>query len=347
MSLTGPIAVASITSTAINYRQFMRSLVPRSGVDAAGAMLVKQRASPGQGVLVSAGGIFVLGNSSGVQGVYYDYNDADLDVPASAADGAQTRVDRIIYQIQDPDFVGGTPPGSFAWVNGTPGSATPPAVPADSMSLAQVARAINGNTLTSGMFTDERVFASSLGGSVQGWTQAGRPTVGAYVKGQHGFDVNGAEWLCTAGGTPGTWMYIAGGPYHAHLYRTASLAVDARSVPVVIPLDTADFDPGAGLSGGVYHCPVTGIYHIDWSVEVAVNMTFLSAVHQAGSRAVTYQASSVLNASGNLPVSSGSSLVNAVAGDTFALYAQYGSLSSTLWSTSDIGSNRLSVKLVA
>lgn len=206
MALTGPSVVINAGSHSANkFRQFLMTALPRVGVAGTGDCLVKQRASPGQGVLVSAGGIYCLGTSSSIQGVYFDFNDADLDVPASAADGSQTRIDRVIFRVRDVDYVVGTPPNAFEWLTGVAGSGLPPVVPVDSISLAQVARAINGNTLTNGMFTDERVYASTLGGAVRGWKVPGAPTTGTYPAGAFGFDSNGALWACVVAGTPGTW----------------------------------------------------------------------------------------------------------------------------------------------
>jgi hypothetical protein len=191
----------------------LKSLFTIPGVAGSTDMLVKQRVSASQGVLVSAGGIWLQGSSSTVQGDYYDFNDADLDVAATAADGAQTRIDRVIYRVRDPDFVAGTPPGTCEWLPGTAGSGVPPTVPVDAVSLAQVARAINGNTLTNAMITDERVYASAAGGAVRNWKQTGPPVTGTYVAGQYGFDIVGAVWFCTVGGTPGTWVEPGGGAW--------------------------------------------------------------------------------------------------------------------------------------
>lgn len=161
MSITGPpLAISSGSHSAIKLRQMLLSMFPVAGVAQPGDCLVKQRVSPGQGLLVSAGGMFMKGSTSSVQGVYFDYNDADLDVPASTSDGSQTRIDRVIYRVRDPDFQPGTPPGTFEWLTGTAGSGVPPTPPADSVSVAQIARAIGspGNTLVNANITDERVF---------------------------------------------------------------------------------------------------------------------------------------------------------------------------------------------
>jgi hypothetical protein len=217
MALTGPALVLDASShTSLKFRQFMKSLLAMPGVAGAGDCLVKQRVSTGQGLLVSAGGLWMPGTTSSIQGDYYDFNDADYDVAATAASGTQTRIDRVIYRVRDPVYVAGTPTGIFEWLTGTAGSGTPPTVPADSISLAQVARAISGNNLTNAMITDERVFASAQGGAVRGWAQTGPPTTGTYVAKQYGFDAVGALWVCTVAGTPGTWVAPGGGAWTSY-----------------------------------------------------------------------------------------------------------------------------------
>src|SRR6266700_3490044 len=129
MTLTGSQVQSALTTDAIAFRQFVGSLVPRQGVGGAGDMKVRPRGTPGQGVLVSAGTIYLLGSSSSVQGVYSEFNDADVDVAASAADGAQTRIDRLIYRVRDADYPGGSPPSTLEWLQGTAGSGLAPTVP--------------------------------------------------------------------------------------------------------------------------------------------------------------------------------------------------------------------------
>lgn len=231
MALTGPpIALSSGSHTAVKLRQLWGSLLLSSGVAAPGDCLVKQRVSASQGILVAAGGIFLKGTSSSVQGDYGDFNDADYDVAATASDGSQTRIDRVIYRVRDPDYVSGTPINAFEWLQGVAGSGTPPSVPADSVSLAQVARAAGsgGNTLINSNITDERTFAVALGGATRGWKQTGAPVAGTYLAGAFGFDAAGNLWLCTTGGTPGTWVPTTS-------VRFASQALSGSPVNVTIP----------------------------------------------------------------------------------------------------------------
>lgn len=48
--------------------------------------------------------------------------------------------------------------------------------------------------------------SAAAGRYVGNWTTFGSPTGLTAIVGDHGFDGNGAIWVCTAAGTPGTWI---------------------------------------------------------------------------------------------------------------------------------------------
>jgi hypothetical protein len=255
VALTGPpLALQSGSHSSLKFRQMLSALLQTEGVCGLTDCLVKQRVVASQGVLVSAGALFMPGTSSSVQGAYFDYNDADSSIDFPAADGSLTRIDRLIYRVRDPDYVTGSPPGAFEPVQGTAGSGTPPAIPADSVSLAKLTRPSSGgggNTITNAMITDERPFAIAVGGMPRQWANTGAPTSGTYITGQTGFDSNGTQWLCTSGGTPGTWIAVGGW----RLWSSTSPSNGASSVDITIPAGFKHFEFWARLkdrSGNLY-----------------------------------------------------------------------------------------------
>jgi len=345
MALTGPeLVLASASHTAVKFRQLLASLLPYPGVAGLGDLQVTQLGTPGQGVLVAPGGIWLPGTSSSVQGDYYDFNDASLTVNASAADGSQTRIDRLIYRVRDPDYVTGTPPNNLEWISGVAGSGSPPAVPVDSLSLAQIARPINGNTITNGQITDERIFASSLGGGVRGWKQLGPPTTGTYPLSAFGIDGAGAVWACVTAGSPGTWRYVGGGPYYAHAYAGHNQTPTGGSL---INVDTIDTDPNGNfnVSTHLYTCPLAGVYEVSWSLEMDQAGLLQASVRQAGSRSTTWWGTVAQTTGTNTPHSSGTALIKASANDTLGLYLEFVT-AGNVYAVGQVGRNYLSVKYI-
>lgn len=114
--------------------------------------------------------------------------------------------------------------------------------------------------LLTGVMTDQpitvsnRVRAALTGAAVgscgyTGHTAAAAPTTGTFVTGDVVFDAVSSPWLCTAGGSPGTWFRMA--PYRARsilgttaasvvfssiptTLRTLRLTINARSDPAVV-----------------------------------------------------------------------------------------------------------------
>jgi hypothetical protein len=74
-----------------------------------------------------------------------------------------------------------------------------------------------------------------------GGTTSGAPTSGTYQVGDTVVAQNGAVWICTAGGTPGTWKLAVGrlpGPYQPSVFTPGGPATLVNAASVVVP------DPG-------------------------------------------------------------------------------------------------------
>lgn len=95
------------------------------------------------------------------QGIYYGFNDAAITALAfSSANVTNPRIDLVVATVQDAGYAGGTNNWVIQVVTGTAaGSPVAPAIPANSLVLAQVAIAANATAVVNANITDVRPFA--------------------------------------------------------------------------------------------------------------------------------------------------------------------------------------------
>ena len=108
-------------------------------------------------------------------------------------------------------------------------------------------------------------------GRYLGTTAGVAPTGGPYNTGDWTFDSTypGVRWLCTAGGSPGTWKATGTGCYAEAYYAGAGQSI-ANNNTIVLNYDTAAFDNYSLLSNAhagtgaksTYTCPLTGLYMV-------------------------------------------------------------------------------------
>jgi len=128
------------------------------GVADDGAMVVSQSGTPAMSVSIAAGHALIAGTQTSNQGFYIAFNDAATTVAIATASPTLPRIDRIVVTVQD-SYYGGTANNQviFQSLTGTPNaSPVPPAVPANSISLALIAVAANQTTVVNGNITDTR-----------------------------------------------------------------------------------------------------------------------------------------------------------------------------------------------
>jgi hypothetical protein len=192
-------------------RQALASVVPDGGgLVQTGDLAVTQTATPSLGVLVGTGRAWLPGtnvaNLSGetfsTQGQYFALNDAPYTVNLSTANATNPRIDLIYIGVQDTAYGGAADKIVIDKVTGTP-AASPavPALPKNSIALAQVSVAANATSVTnanitslasSGLFRPGQV-ASAVSPNATYWTAAGAltgiPLVGAagYTMGWNGY----------------------------------------------------------------------------------------------------------------------------------------------------------------
>lgn len=344
--------------------------------NAATDLLVSANGTPNMSVNVAAGQAILPGTQNTTyQGVYGGaLQDAVVNQSIAASDPTNPRIDLVVAQTRDAAYSGGNNDWVLAVVPGTP-AASPgvPAAPANSISLAQVRVDAAVTTIVSGKITDVRptlagtaqlagqfVGAGGNGGGIGSFSVAARflgalasvgpPSSGTYLTGDSGLDSTGALWVCTAAGTPGTWRYVGGGSYVAMAYAGSAQAVNASSAAQLINCNTIDYDPHGDFNttSHLYVCPVSGVYLALYNLAMDANMTLIAAARQSGSTTRYFYGVSVTNQPGNNPVSGGSTLIKAVAGDGIGLAAQYTSITTgNVWSVNDPSHNFIHVRLVA
>lgn len=135
---------------------FNRALT--SGIVSAPDLLVAQTTTPSMNLEVAAGGAFIVGTEAAAQGVYHLVNDAPFAVTISTSDATNDRIDLVIAQILDDMYTGDDNLGQIIVVKGTAaGSPTPPAVPKNSIVLAQVTVGHGVTSITTSHIADVRV----------------------------------------------------------------------------------------------------------------------------------------------------------------------------------------------
>lgn len=91
-------------------------------------------------------------------------------------------------------------------------------------------------------------------------TTAGQPTTGTYTAGTIYVDTNGVAWICTVGGTPGTWVT----PGSEVRWNTQTLGSSAASISVTLP--TTGFSHVRLVLQG--RCDVAGTGFIDAAIRL-------------------------------------------------------------------------------
>ncbi len=123
-------------------RRWMAALTnDAEGVVDNGDLVVSEKAStPNMSVDVSVGRAFVLGTeATATQGTYFVETDAVTNLVIGDGDASFGRIDVVVAQVRDSDYSGADDDWRLFVVAGTPsGSPAVPAIPANSLKLAEV-----------------------------------------------------------------------------------------------------------------------------------------------------------------------------------------------------------------
>ena len=158
MALTPPIFQQNREYSARVTRQFL-DLIGTEGVIDPGDLEVAERsAGAAMSVDVAAGRAFIAGDDQAFQGSYLVANEAVVNLPIETADPADSRIDRVVLQVRDPNA--GGPAGDdvvLVVLTGTPGAApVAPTTPDSAISLATVQVSPAAVSIVNADITDTR-----------------------------------------------------------------------------------------------------------------------------------------------------------------------------------------------
>lgn len=159
------------TESAAEARNLITALVPSPGIVGTSDMAVSQHSTGNMSVDVAGGAAFILGSQATQQGTYHAYSDSTVtNLTISAADPTNPRIDRVVAEVLDAFYSGGSNQWQHAVVTGTP---TPGATlsnlngvgaaPANSITLAYVLVPANASSILTADIGDARAKAVPLG----------------------------------------------------------------------------------------------------------------------------------------------------------------------------------------
>lgn len=313
-----PFVIQDQSHPSDDFRRMVKALREAQGVINLGDMAVSQNGTPNMSVNVAAGLIVIDGTQDAThQGSYVCLNDAVTNLTISAADPTNPRIDIVVAKVQDTQYSGATDAWSLAVVTGTPApSPTPPAAPANSIILAQVAVAALATSIVNANITDERTFnfnsqfpvgttgaalavpSAALGRFIGRWTTNFAPGTASfpYSQGDYGFDGQNMLWVCVSGGSPGTWK-AASNAFRARAHATGGQAVPINT-NTKVALANKDYDPfnSFDTTNSRYVAPVAGYYRVSlncgfttnpgWNLYLYKNGALYSLLHNCATSTI-------------------------------------------------------------
>lgn len=209
MAATNPPSFLQASSYgALAFRRPLTSLIGATGVVGATDLKVTAHTPANLSVTVASGQVWIPGNVVTNQGDYYGLNNATVNLSIAAASTTTPRIDLVCATVKDAFYAGSTNDWVIEVITGTPAaSPAAPSLPSNSVPLAHVAVAASATTITNADITTERP-RSGVHSVIVG-TSAGAPSSGSYATGTGYMDSNDVLWVCTVGGTPGTWVPLA------------------------------------------------------------------------------------------------------------------------------------------
>lgn len=126
--------------------------------------------------------------------------------------------------------------------------------PVSAPDINQLVNLLNGTTASIPVQVNNRIQAALTGATAQsgyvGATASGSPVSGTFLAGDFVEDQTGLWWICTAGGSPGTWVRVGNGNYIARAHQAATQNFTGSNSLFNVLTDTMDFDPRTMWSAG-------------------------------------------------------------------------------------------------
>jgi hypothetical protein len=152
---------ATISYTGQQFRNMLATIITGDGVSLPGDLAITQRgAGANMSVDIAPGSFAVTGDTIANQGVYIAQSTATFNLPITAANATNPRIDLIVAQIFDKQAGGGAT--TYSWspvaVVGTPAaSPVAPALPNSALLLGPVTVPANATSIVTANISDQRV----------------------------------------------------------------------------------------------------------------------------------------------------------------------------------------------
>jgi hypothetical protein len=159
---TPPSWLQNGSHPAENDRLTTQALWATTGIIKSNSMAVSQNTPPGMSVVVASGWAAIVGTTQANMGTYVAYNDANNVLTINTANPTNPRIDIVCATVQDAYYTGSLNDVILQVVAGTPaGSPVAPTLPANSITLAQVAVGAGVTSITNANITDTRVLVTT------------------------------------------------------------------------------------------------------------------------------------------------------------------------------------------
>ena len=159
---TPPSWLQNGSHPAENDRLTTQALWATTGIIKSTSLAVTPNSPVGMSVIIASGWAAIVGTTQSNMGTYVAYNDAATVVAITTANPTNPRIDLVCATVQDAYYTGAQNNVIFQVVVGTPaGSPVAPALPANSIALAEVDVAAGALSITSGDITDLRTLVTT------------------------------------------------------------------------------------------------------------------------------------------------------------------------------------------
>ncbi len=159
---TPPSWLQNGSHPAENDRLTTQALWATTGIIKNTSLAVTPNSPVGMSVIIAGGWAAIVGTTQTNMGTYVAYNDAPTVVAITTANPTNPRIDLVCATVQDAYYTGAQNNVIFQVIVGTPApSPVVPALPANSIALAEVDVAAGALSITSGDITDLRVLVTT------------------------------------------------------------------------------------------------------------------------------------------------------------------------------------------
>jgi len=159
---TPPSWLQNGSHPAENDRLTTQALWATTGIIKSTSLAVTPNSPVGMSVIIAGGWAAIVGTTQTNMGTYVAYNDAPTVVAITTANPTNPRIDLVCATVQDAYYTGAQNNVIFQVIVGTPApSPVVPALPANSIALAEIDVVAGALSITSGDITDLRVLVTT------------------------------------------------------------------------------------------------------------------------------------------------------------------------------------------